>query len=154
MILEVKHHTLLWKVKLLLIPFNNNSLWKHKWKPKQLHVCTFLLWTWKKSCSFSVTVSGIAFVFHAFSWKCEIQKNSIACWEALHVEMLPSSLLLIKMIASVWNPVFCYIYEMLVLHRILQIYCSSVYCYLRSCYWSYVEQMIYYLSCFQVVITN
>jgi len=55
---------------------------------------------------------------HAFAWKREIKtpiffwlnKASLAWWEALYVEVLPTSPVLAKQIASVSKLAFCHIY--------------------------------------------
>ena len=129
---------------------------------KPLHVCNFSFWPWKIHCSFTVAVCCIAFVFPCICmemWNKNldfllVKQTSLAQWEALYVEMLPTSSILIKQIASVSKlVVLCHIYEILVLHRIILIYYSSHCYYLRSWCWLYVEQVIHCLF-FQVAITN
>lgn len=138
MILEVRHHAVLFKKKLLLISFNNDSLWKCKKKKPRTTSCLQLLISTMENNTVHSLLQSVALPLcsHLSAWTCEINswiffwlnKTSLAWWEALYVEMLPTSSILIKQTASVSKLVFCHIYEILVLHWIIQIYYSSA-CY-------------------------
>lgn len=153
MILEVQHHAVLFKKKSLLISFHNNSLWKCRTPPNNYMLAPFHFDHGKYSVHSPLQSVALPLCSHAFAWKCEIKtwiffwlnKTSLAWGEVLYVEVLPTTLILIKQIASVPKIVFSHIYEILVLHWIIQIYYSSAcYCW-RSWGWLYVEQVIHCL---------